>query len=122
MKFRALIISALAATLATSTACAQRHHGTRGDYGYAYPTRDYGYAYGGYVREAPPPPRHERWGRPPAVGYVWCDGYWDWRNGRWFWVDGTWRRPPQARAAWAPGHWRQYPKRGYRWSPGRWRH
>ncbi len=104
-----------------ATACGQRHYYAGGGYGYTRGPGGWGPAYGGYVRFAPPQPRHERWGRAPGAGYAWCDGYWDWRRGNWYWVSGSWRRPPSRGGAWASGYWGRYGDRGYRWHPGRWR-
>jgi len=53
---------------------------------------------------APPPPRVEYAGPPPAVGYIWIDGFWNWAGGR---------------HVWSPGHW-EAPRVGQRWVPHRW--
>lgn len=52
----------------------------------------------------PPPPRIEYMGYPPAVGYIWIDGYWGWTGHRHRWVPGRWEAP----------------RPGYRWVPHRW--
>lgn len=61
-----------------------------------------------YYREpvmvAPPAPRMEYVGPPPAAGYIWISGYWNWV--------GT-------RHEWSPGHW-EAPRPGYRWAPHQW--
>ena len=59
---------------------------------------------GGVVVVEPPPVRIERPGPPPAVGYLWIDGFWNWSGGRHVWIPGRWeaRRP------------------GYHWEPHRW--
>ncbi len=56
------------------------------------------------VRVAPPPPRVEYLGVPPAPGYVWMGGFWNWQGGR---------------HEWAPGHW-EAPRPGYSWVPHQW--
>lgn len=57
------------------------------------PADSYSYYDDGYV--APPPPRAEHRGYPPAVDYIWIDGYWD-RAGRGYdWVPGYWVPPSE---------------------------
>lgn len=56
------------------------------------------------VAVAPPPPRQEYVGVPPAPGYFWISGYWIWTGGRHEWISGRW----------------QAPREGYRWVPHRW--
>ena len=56
------------------------------------------------VMVAPPPPRTEYVGPPPATGYIWIGGYWNWVGGR---------------HEWAPGHW-ESPRPNQRWVPHRW--
>ena len=56
------------------------------------------------VRVAPPPPRSEYPGYPPAPDYLWVSGYWNWGGGRY---------------VWAPGRW-ESPRPGYYWTPHRW--
>lgn len=61
---------------------------------------------GGVVLVEPPPVRIERPGPPPAVGYIWIDGFWNWSGGRHVWM---------------PGHWEPH-RPGQRWEPHRWEH
>ena len=56
------------------------------------------------VMQAPPSPRVEYSGVPPASGYVWMSGFWNWVGGR---------------HEWAPGHW-EAPRPGYAWIPHQW--
>ena len=72
-----------------------------------------------YVRIGPPPPRHERMGRPPGPGYVWRGGYWRWWGGRYVWVNGGWIIGVGGCRNWIPGHWVQG-YRGWYWVNGRW--
>ncbi|MEO0003465.1 MAG: hypothetical protein RLZZ22_1157 [Pseudomonadota bacterium] len=69
------------------------------DYGPAYQP-----AYSTTVYAAPPVPRIEYPGPPPASGQVWVDGYWNWGGSRYLWVPGRWsdRHPGQA---WGPQPW-----------------
>lgn len=60
--------------------------------------------YGEVTVYEPPPPRVEYRGYPPAVGYVWIDGYWVWGGHRHEWVPGRWEAP----------------RPGYRWQAPRW--
>lgn len=63
---------------------------------YGYYEDDYDY----YERDTvivTPPPRVEYRGLPPAVGYVWIDGYWNRIGHRHDWVPGYWA-PPGTRA------------------------
>jgi hypothetical protein len=43
-----------------------------------------------------PPPRVEYRGVPPAIGYIWVDGYWNRIGSRQHWVPGYWN-PPRVR-------------------------
>jgi hypothetical protein len=63
-----------------------------------------GYYADGIVAVAPPPPRVEVIGVPPAPGYVWIDGYWNWVGGRHVWVAGRWAAPRPG-YHWVPHHW-----------------
>lgn len=56
------------------------------------------------VYVAPPPPRVEYVGVPPAAGQIWIQGFWNWAGDRHQWV---------------PGHW-ENPRPGYRWVPHTW--
>jgi WXXGXW repeat (2 copies) len=58
------------------------------------------------VAVAPPPPRVEYYGVPPAAGYFWIGGYWRWNGYTHVWVGGHW----------------QAPRPGFRWMPRRWVH
>ncbi|MBK7901400.1 MAG: YXWGXW repeat-containing protein [Betaproteobacteria bacterium] len=53
---------------------------------------------------APPAPRVEYAGPPPAFGHIWIGGYWAWTGHRHDWV---------------PGHWEAH-RPGYHWAPHRW--
>lgn len=79
-------------------------------YGPAYPTTIYA------APPAPPAPRIEYPGLPPAVGYVWIDGYWNWGGSRYLWVPGRWSAP-HPRQAWGPEFWPREPRRP---PPQRW--
>ena len=79
-------------------------------YGPAYPTTIYA------APPAPPAPRVEYPGLPPAVGYVWIDGYWNWGGNRYLWVPGRWSAP-HPRQAWGPEFWPREPRRP---PPQRW--
>ncbi len=74
--------------------------------------------YGDTVMVAPPPPRIEYVGRPPAAGVVWIDGYWGWAGRRHEWVPGRWeaRRPGYA---WVPHRW-EHEGKHWRQHGGRW--
>ncbi len=74
--------------------------------------------YGEPVLVAPPPPRVEYVGPPPAVGYVWIGGYWNWYGGRHVWVPGRWEAPRHGQA-WVPHRWEQ-DGRYWRQSGGHW--
>lgn len=63
-----------------------------------------GHEDGGVVVVEPPPVRIERPGPPPAVGYLWIEGFWNWSGGRHVWM---------------PGHWEPQ-RQGQRWEPRRW--
>ena len=79
-------------------------------YGPAYPTTIYA------APPAPPAPRIEYPGPPPAVGYVWIDGYWNWGGSRYLWVPGRWSAQ-HPRPAWQPEPWPREPRRP---PPERW--
>lgn len=72
----------------------------------------------GVVVVEPPPVRIERPGPPPAVGYLWIDGFWNWSGGRHVWIPGRWeaRRPGHY---WEPHRWerghRGWARRGGEW-------
>ncbi len=70
--------------------------------------------------EAPPPPRSEQPGPPPAPGRVWVSGHWQWRDleRRYVWVDGHWEASREG-FTWVPGHWERRPW-GWVWTDGRW--
>lgn len=57
--------------------------------------RDFYYGYGDETVIITSTPRVEYRGYPPAVGYVWIDGYWNRVGARQVWVPGYWR-PPHA--------------------------
>jgi len=58
----------------------------------------------GVVLVAPPPPRDEVIGEPPAPGEVWLSGYWNWVGSRHEWVPGHWAAGrPEHR--WVPHTW-----------------
>jgi hypothetical protein len=59
-------------------------------------------------REAPPPPRDERYDARP--GFVWVRGHWDWKNGKYEWVAGHWERE-RAGKRWREARWE--PRDGY---------
>lgn len=69
------------------------------DYGPAYEP-----AYPTTIYAAPPAPRIEYPGLPPAAGYVWIDGYWNWGGSRYLWVPGRWAAQ-HPRPAWGPEFW-----------------
>ena len=102
----------------------------------------------GPPREAPPPPRVERFGR--RNGWVWVAGNWEWKKGQWVWeaghwekrrkgkrwnnhrwerqgdvwvrIDGRWDDAPAVPTAAPPPPQQEKwsPKRGYVWVKGRW--
>ncbi|MBL8440095.1 MAG: YXWGXW repeat-containing protein [Betaproteobacteria bacterium] len=71
------------------------------------------------VPVAPPPPRYEAAGSPPAAGQVWLDGYWNWTGARHEWVSGHWESPRPGHH-WVPHRWEQnrgqWSLRGGYWS------
>lgn len=71
-----------------------------------------------YVRVAPPAPRIEYRSYPPAVGYIWIDGYWNWGGVSYAWVPGRWVAPRPG-YVWVPHRW---DRDGDRWrqNGGRW--
>lgn len=75
-----------------------------------------------YVLIAPPAPRVEYRGYPPAVGYLWIDGYWSWGGVRYVWVPGRWVAPRPG-YVWIPHRWERDGDRwrndGGRWEPDR---
>jgi len=75
-----------------------------------------------YVRVAPPAPRIEYRGYPPAVGYIWIEGYWNWGGVNYLWVPGRWVAPRPG-YAWIPHRWDRDGDRwrhdGGRWEPER---
>jgi hypothetical protein len=76
------------------------------------------YYVGGVVETAPPAPRVEEYGAPPAVGYVWLGGYWNWVGGRHEWVAGHWERPHPGQR-WVPHRW-VHERDGWHLSSGHW--
>ena len=79
-----------------------------------------GYRYDAYAYGAPPPPRVERYGRPPSPGHVWINGYWGYSGRDYAWSPGYWARPPRRGARWEEGRWDR-DGRGYRYRKGYWR-
>mgnify|MGYP001008581987 FL=1 len=80
------------------------------------PAYDYGPSYGYdqpsvIAYAAPPAPLVEYRGLPPAIGYVWIDGYWNWGGVRYTWVPGRWQNPPPGQL-WVPRVWQ---RDGDRW-------
>ncbi|QDF97805.1 hypothetical protein CJ010_15325 [Azoarcus sp. DD4] len=80
---------------------------------------DDGYYYGEETVIVTPPPRVEYRGYPPAVNYIWIDGYWNWTGHRHDWVPGRWAppgtryyRPPQQR--WDRDHDRDHDRDRHR--------
>ncbi len=71
------------------------------------------------VPEAPPAPRREVAGVPPATSDIWVPGYWTYTNNRWVWVPGSWQNPPRVGATWIAGHW-EHTSTGWVWTPGHW--
>lgn len=75
-----------------------------------------------YVLIAPPAPRVEYRGYPPAVGYLWIEGYWSWGGVRYVWVPGRWVAPRPG-YVWIPHRWDRDGDRwrhdGGRWEPDR---
>jgi len=55
-------------------------------------------------KEAPPPPREEKYDAKP--GFVWVRGQWDWKAGKWEWVAGHWERE-RAGKKWRETRWEQ---------------
>lgn len=102
---RALAVTCLALGAGLS-GCVVAPYPSRGDEG------------GPVVMVEPPPVRIERPGPPPAVGYLWIDGFWNWSGGRHVWMPGHWE-PRRAGERWEPHRW----ERSHRgWEPrgGRW--
>ena len=72
-----------------------------------------------WVREAPPPPRHEVI-PPPEAGRVWVGGHWAWHD-RWNWEEGHYAEPPHGHGHWVPGHWKTGHDGRHMWVEGHWR-
>jgi len=72
-----------------------------------------------YANMAPPQPRMENPGNPPAQGYTWVVGYWNWSGTQYNWVPGRWDQPPQGAQAWEAPQWERDGQR-FRFRPGRW--
>jgi hypothetical protein len=70
------------------------------------------------VQAPPPPPRIEYVGPPPAVGYVWIEGYWNWVGARYVWVPGRWVAPRPG-YVWIPHRWERHGEQ-WRLHGGRW--
>lgn len=68
--------------------------------------------------EAPPPPRVEIVGDPPAKGEVWIPGAWRW-SGKWIWAGGYWALAPHPNDTWVPGYWAQSGAT-WTWTRGHW--
>lgn len=102
------LLAAAAALTACSTSTAPRSDLPRGP-GVAVPAPAVRVE---YVGNAPPPPRMEQPGSPPATGQVWIGGYWNWVEGRHEWVPGHWESPRPGHY-WVPYQWQQ---RGQQWS------
>jgi hypothetical protein len=70
-----------------------------------------------YVATAPPPPVYEEPGPPPAVGFVWINGYYDYDGGHYVWRHGYWDhgRPGQVYVhdQWEHGPHGYYHERGH---------
>ena len=77
-----------------------------------------GYSSTVYVTSPPPQPMYEMMGPPPAVGYVWIDGYWLWQYNRYVWIGGRWEAP-RAGYHWVPHTW-QRDDRGWWLRQGHW--
>lgn len=73
---------------------------------------------GGVVVVEPPPVRMERPGPPPAVGYLWIDGFWNWSGGRHVWMPGHWE-PRRSGQRWEPHRWERG-QRGWQQRGGKW--
>jgi len=72
----------------------------------------------GVVMVAPPVPRVEVIGVPPATGYVWIGGYWNWTGERHEWVAGRWA-PPHPGHYWVAPQWVRQGD-GWRMKRGHW--
>jgi WXXGXW repeat (2 copies) len=72
----------------------------------------------GVVMVAPPAPRSEVVGSPPAAGYVWTAGYWNWVGNRHVWVDGAWVAP-RTHHHWVDSRWVRQGD-GWRFEAGHW--
>jgi hypothetical protein len=99
-------------------------------------------------REAPPPPRVEKFGQ--RRGWVWVAGDWEWKRGKWQWTNGHWEKEHKGKK-WRRHRWEKQgdhyvrvdggwddaplyptaappapqaetvrPKRGHVWVKGRW--
>jgi Skp family chaperone for outer membrane proteins len=55
-------------------------------------------------REAPPPPREEKY--DARAGSVWVRGQWDWKGSKWDWVPGHWERERTGKK-WRDVRWEQ---------------
>lgn len=78
-----------------------------------------GHEDGGVVVVEPPPVRIERPGPPPAVGYLWIEGFWNWSGGRHVWMPGHWE-PQRQGQRWEPRRWERG-QRGREQRGGEWR-
>jgi len=67
-------------------------------------------------REAPPPPRPERF--TARAGFVWIPGRWQWNRGRYDWVAGHYERE-RANKRWREGRW-ELQNGAYVWIEGDW--
>jgi hypothetical protein len=74
-----------------------------------------------YIREGPPPLRHEVIVARPGPEYIYVRGHWIYgRNGGYAWAPGRWLRPEGARRRWEEGQW-VHERRGWYYTEGRWR-
>jgi hypothetical protein len=74
-----------------------------------------------YIREDPPPLRHEVIVTRPGPDFVYVRGHWGYgRGARYAWVPGRWVRPEGRYHRWEDGRW-IHDRGGWYYIEGRWR-
>jgi hypothetical protein len=74
------------------------------------------------IRDAPPPPRRERYSERdrPSRNHVWVAGYWRYDGRAYVWIPGRWDLPPRGYRDWEGPRWENRGG-GYVFIEGHWR-